>query len=126
VQLQINNLFSYKNASIHLESYNVIVGANASGKTNMIRILGFLRSDTAQADDRRLPLDLKFDKNLPSSLRIDILLTKYEAKILLELIFNKKIEDYLFDEIVKIYGFNNYSELQLARNIPHLYQRIQM
>jgi hypothetical protein len=76
----------------------VIVGANASDKTNMIRILGFLRSDTATVDDRRLPLDLKFDKNLPSSLRIDILLTKYEAKILLELIFNKKIEDYLFDE----------------------------
>ena len=35
-------------------------------------------------------------------------------------------EDYLFDEIAKIYGFNNYSELQLARNISHLYQRIQM
>ena len=35
-------------------------------------------------------------------------------------------EDYLFNEIAKIYGFNNYSELQLARNIPHLYQRIQM
>ena|GEM_PF-1773122 len=97
-QLQINNLFSYKKANIHLECYNVIVGANASGKTNLIRILGFLRSDTATVDDRRLPLDLKFDKNLPSSLRIDILLTKYEAKILLELIFNKKIEDYLFDE----------------------------
>ena len=31
-------------------------------------------------------------------------------------------EDYLFDEIAKIYGFNNYSELQLARNISHLYQ----
>ena len=29
-------------------------------------------------------------------------------------------EDYLFDEIAKIYRFNNYSELQLARNIPHL------
>jgi AAA15 family ATPase/GTPase len=99
VQLQINNLFPYKKANIHFESYNVIVGANASGKTNIIRILDrFLRSDGTTIDDRRLPLDLKYDRNLPSSLRIDISLTKHEAKILLELILNKKLENYLFDE----------------------------
>ena len=102
--LEVNNLYSYKKANIRFESYNVIVGANASGKTNVIRILEFLRGGTAEY--RRLPLELKFDKNLPSSIRIDMLLTKQEAKILFELIFNKKLQDYLFAENVTCLSFS--------------------
>ncbi|MGB6528186.1 MAG: AAA family ATPase [Candidatus Nitrosopolaris sp.] len=98
VQLRITNFFSYDNAKIPLENYNVIVGANASGKTNVIRILKFLSSDSNTVDDKRLPLNLKFRRDMTSSLTFDILLSEYEAKILLELIINRKIEDYSFDK----------------------------
>ena len=35
-------------------------------------------------------------------------------------------EDQLFDEIARIYGYKSYTEMQLAKNTPTLYQRIQL
>jgi predicted ATP-dependent endonuclease of OLD family len=102
--LEIKNLFSYKKANIRFESFNVLVGPNAAGKTNVNRILEFLHSGTVEV--RRLPLNLKFDKSLPSSLRIDMLLAKHEAKMLFELIFNKKLQDCLFAENATCLSFS--------------------
>jgi hypothetical protein len=100
-QLGITNFLSYDKAKIPLEQYNVIVGANASGKTNVIRILEFLSSGSNTLDDKRLQLNRKFSRNMPSSLTIDILLSEYETKILLELIINRKIDDYSFNKNLK-------------------------
>jgi AAA15 family ATPase/GTPase len=45
--IQIKNLYSYKDASFSFGNYNVIVGRNASGKTNLIRILKLLTKPSA-------------------------------------------------------------------------------
>jgi len=49
--LKLKNFKSYKDVEVHLGWFNVLIGANASGKSNLIRALEFLR------DIRRHGLD---------------------------------------------------------------------
>lgn len=41
--VRIGNLLSYMDASFELKGYNVIVGPNNAGKTNLLRILHMAR-----------------------------------------------------------------------------------
>jgi hypothetical protein len=58
-------------------------------KTNMVRILKFLSDKTTTVSNKRLDTK-KYNVGQPSSLWIDILPNKFEAKILSQLLFNKK------------------------------------
>ena len=42
-KIKISNFKSFKNLEIELDKFNVLIGANASGKSNFIQIFKFLR-----------------------------------------------------------------------------------
>ena len=42
-QLRLRNFRSFKDATIELRPLNILVGANASGKTNLVQAFRFLR-----------------------------------------------------------------------------------
>ena len=41
--IRVKNFKSFKDVEVHLGNFNVLIGANASGKSNFIRIIEFLR-----------------------------------------------------------------------------------
>ena len=45
-RLQVSNFRSFRNLDIELGSFNVVIGANASGKSNFIEIFKFMRDIT--------------------------------------------------------------------------------
>jgi hypothetical protein len=98
VQLQVNNLLSYNiTQKLQFANYTLIVGPNASGKTNLARILSFIREPRNSINEKRLPLGMKFDHERPSHLQIDIQLNKEEMRILIELMFDKIINTHDYD-----------------------------
>ena len=42
-QIQINNFKNFDALKINLNNFNVLIGANASGKSNFVQIFKFLR-----------------------------------------------------------------------------------
>ena len=67
----IRNFLSFDSIEIPFENYSVIVGPNASDKTNIVRILKFLSDKTTTINDKRLDVKSKFNESQPSSLWID-------------------------------------------------------
>jgi hypothetical protein len=67
----IRNFLSFDSIEIPFENYSVIVGPNASDKTNIVRILKFLSDKTTTLNDKRLDVKSKFNESQPSSLWID-------------------------------------------------------
>ena len=45
-KLGISNFKSFKDVSVELEDFNILIGANASGKTNLVQIFKFLKDLT--------------------------------------------------------------------------------
>jgi predicted ATPase len=45
-QVTVSNFKSFKNLKVDLNPFNILIGANASGKTNFVDIFGFLRDIT--------------------------------------------------------------------------------
>ena len=43
-QLKLENLFSFRNTEVELRGLNVLIGANASGKSNLIEAIGLLQA----------------------------------------------------------------------------------
>jgi predicted ATPase len=43
-KIKLENILSFKDAELELRPLNVLIGANASGKSNLIRILGLVKS----------------------------------------------------------------------------------
>jgi energy-coupling factor transporter ATP-binding protein EcfA2 len=106
LRMHVVNLFSYKNAELPLEGFNVIVGPNGSGKTNLIRILERFYKPDLQPDRLHSislfhnvvidPQD-RFDENNDSLLWLDIEFSDREVGLLLGLIFGKKLDDHQYD-----------------------------
>jgi hypothetical protein len=67
----IRNFLSFDSIEIPFENYSVIVGPNASDKTNIVRILKFLSDKITTLNDKRLDVKSKFNESQPSSLWID-------------------------------------------------------
>lgn len=101
-RVHISNLFSYENETLDLELYNVIVGANVSGKTNILRIMQFLASQDSKTDwskytqqsigQLRLPDSMRCDKNEASSISLEFSLSEKESKLLFQLIMRCEID----------------------------------
>ena len=43
-KIKISNSKSFKNLELELGKFNVLIGANASGKSNFTQVFGFLRN----------------------------------------------------------------------------------
>lgn len=101
---KISNLFSYQNEDVNLENYTVIVGPNASGKTNLLRIFELLAkgypsqntltpSETIASSLQSIRLEDRFKLNTDvfSAIHLEIVLSEQEAKMLLQLIIKKNL-----------------------------------
>ena len=101
-KIRIKNLLSYKDATFNFDKYNVIVGTNNSGKTNLIRILEKIIGN----DDLSfigLNQDLKFDKRLPTEIALTLEFTNDEMKMVFQSIFGSEIKQTSFpDELRNI------------------------
>jgi recombinational DNA repair ATPase RecF len=114
-RLKIVNLYSYENEC--LEDYNVVVGPNASGKTDLIRILQILSRDYSyQGKQLSLPLsmmailvdsiriedNLKRNPDESSALWIELALSGSEIRILLQLILGIYFEKLNYESLKRI------------------------
>jgi len=43
-QVKLENLLSFRNTEVELRGLNVLIGANASGKSNLIEAIGLLQA----------------------------------------------------------------------------------
>jgi predicted ATPase len=43
-KIKLENILSFKDAELELRPLNVLIGANAAGKSNFIRVFGLLRA----------------------------------------------------------------------------------
>lgn len=98
--LRIKNLFSFKDAEFLFDKYNVIVGANNSGKTNLIRILKLFNQDNS-LEYLRINKKIKLDQNETSTLSFNLELTDEETKLVLQTMFNTEIKLIHFPEQIR-------------------------
>lgn len=100
--LRIVNLLSFTDQIIRFsKNYNLFVGSNDSGKSNIFRILKSLKRfqfiDSNKDDTSSEPLllnrEYRFDESMPSSIQIRTTLSREESRILLQLIMKKDVEN---------------------------------
>lgn len=99
-KIHILNLFSYDDTEINLQNYNVVVGPNNSGKTNLVRVLKLLQTSN-QFTYTDLPQEFKFNKDKPTLISLHLKLSDEETRILLQYIFHKSISKQQFPEHIK-------------------------
>lgn len=65
-KLRISNFKSFKNLEVELSKFNVLIGANASGKSNFIHIFEFLRDIITHSLDDAISMqgDVKYFRNI--------------------------------------------------------------
>jgi Predicted ATPase len=65
-RIQVSNFKSFENIDIKLDNFNLLIGANASGKSNFIEIFRFLRDITKHGLDNAISLqgDLEYLQNI--------------------------------------------------------------
>lgn len=108
-KIQILNLLSYEESELLPEQYNVIVGPNGSGKTNIIRILRFLAGrdatgnviNTDPLNGLDLALGVKTHPDQQSAIKIDFTLSDEEAWMLLQFILHDDTTTKFGKEIMK-------------------------
>lgn len=103
-RINIQNLLSFENVDFDLYDFNVIVGMNASGKTNLLRLLNFIREDENSGhhmDYRRLEKKSKLDQDKKSSVILELELADSEALMLMHLVFKKDLDGVSIPESFK-------------------------
>jgi len=99
--ISIQNIYSFEDAHFSFDRYNVIVGANNVGKTNLIRVLNLLRN-AAILDEIRLPKRLKLNDGKTSQLSITFHFNDEEIQLILQTFFKKIINQKEFPDSLKI------------------------
>jgi AAA15 family ATPase/GTPase len=102
---KISNLFSYQNEDVNLENYNVVVGPNSSGKTNLLRIFELLtrgypspniltppETIALSLESIRLEDRFKLNTDVFSAIHLEIVLSEQEIKMILQLIIKRKLD----------------------------------
>jgi len=82
------------------DKYNVIVGANNSGKTNLIRVLDMI-SNNDDFTNFIMHKNLKFEKTKPSEIFLTLKFTDEEIKMILQSMFGHQINQTEFSDEVK-------------------------
>lgn len=102
-ELSGQNIFSYSEFKINLNKYNLVVGANNSGKTNILRILNFLCADNPLYV-LCLPRRFKLEPNKPTVISFKLLMSNFEAKVFFEYMFRREITITEFPEIIRSFS----------------------
>src|SRR5215211_3194020 len=99
--MTISNLYSYSYAKANFEDFNVIVGHNVAGKTNLVRILKILVRDLGVREgEKYIPIsfnsielsqEYRLNSSKSSSVMLELLLSHSEVKILLQFLFQRAI-----------------------------------
>lgn len=105
-KLYIKNFKSFKEQEIELGNFNVLIGANASGKSNFVQVFEFLKSLPEENLSSAISLQGGFDylRNLRLSKEEEI-----KIKIEGELEASKLKESYIFFNV-------NFNKYQIIRN----------
>ena len=88
--ITIENLLSFENSEFNFKEYNVIVGPNNAGKTNLLRILKLLASEDLSMFGITQKMRLRQDKE--SQIKLAIETTDQEIKMLLQVLLSKHID----------------------------------
>ena len=86
-KVELQNIFSFKAATVNLSSLNVLVGANGAGKSNLLKVISFVgetaRSDLLPAIDSFGGLSrmmFRGDRKNPAiKIRFELTITKYSS-----------------------------------------------
>ena len=113
--MTISNLYSYSYTKANFEDFNIVVGHNVAGKTNLIRILKILVKDPGvRKGEKYIPISFdsielsqkhRLNPDKASLVMLELLLSRYEIKILLQFLFQRAIveEDNLnYDFLQKV------------------------
>jgi predicted ATPase len=63
-KIRVKNFKSFKDMELSLGKVNILIGANASGKSNFVRIFEFLRDIAKEGLDKAISRDGKYTKNI--------------------------------------------------------------
>ena len=88
--ITIENLLSFNKSKFNFVDYNVIVGPNNSGKTNLLRILKMLTMDDLLTP--RITQEMKHEKGKKSQVRLAIAATDVEIRMILQAMIDKYID----------------------------------
>ena len=99
-KIEIQNIISFKNAGFRFAGYNVIVGTNNSGKSNLIRILKMM-SKSDNFDYFALDKQNKHSQTESSRITIDLEFTDDEIRLILQTLFNRQVKPMKFPESVR-------------------------
>lgn len=121
VRVRLGNIFSFKDAELELGRLNVVVGPNASGKSNLVGVFRFLRRALGSRVEPSLPylpwwsarnIAFDFDEELPVKVGLDL---EYDGKsgekpirVSFDLVFSVaggRVE--LVEERLEIHGFSS-------------------
>jgi len=118
LRVGIENLYSFKTAEFRFNEYNVVVGTNNVGKTNLVRLFQKLVSEI-NLNYFKINKKIKLDPNKSSQLKLSIFLNNFETKILLQALFKKDIESDSFeDSIRELTVIINWSDILNEEPLP--------
>ena len=89
-EIRIKNLLSFEDSRFSFTKYNVIVGPNNSGKTNLLRILSRI-SQSGPIDYISLIQGSKFDPEEPTAISIKIKMNEAEALMVFHCVFGSGV-----------------------------------
>ena len=85
-QIHVRNLLSFEDILLSFGKYNVIVGPNNSGKTNLLRILDMI-SKNGRLDFFQLQRRLKLNPDEPTEITLTVRMEESEALMIFQSIF---------------------------------------
>lgn len=120
IRLKVCNLFSYKEAELRPEDYNVVVGYNASGKTNLVRILKLLAGYRVfySLESVYLQSEFRLSPDEDSYVIVELELSDEEARLLAELFLKKTLARMDSDKMKRIQIFISWPATADERESP--------
>lgn len=99
-KIHIRNFLTFENSVFTFSRYNVIVGPNNAGKTNLIRVMSGIWN-TEPLTLFRIYKNQKLDPTKPTIIEFTLELSNDETRMIFQCIFGTMIKDLDFPESVK-------------------------
>jgi predicted ATPase len=82
-KIRVKNFKSFKDLELNLGKVNILIGANASGKSNFVQIFEFLKDIARDGLDKAISKDGKYLKNIDSDeLLIEVTFNPFPANLI--------------------------------------------